>query len=276
MKPHLVTVAALALLLASCGGGGRQAAPVQPRTPGSSCPNPAAVYLTDSAQGSAYGEGAAWLNVSLLGGLSSPTAVNDGRLVEAVVADGPIWSVEDLWLTAKDAARVRAFAHAHVPSTAAIAVRACFIGRHRVTLGRLLPAKGAVSQRANQLFQGIEVAGPTVASPGGRLVVVTSRGSMYDTVYRSELPGGASNAVWYAYDQTKNLLYRLPDPVLASTDEQDVFVFTVPADAAPGSYFLALLRPPMPRSPGTKSGEPGFGFMNGEMPGGFTFDVEAP
>jgi hypothetical protein len=232
------------------------------------------VYLSNAGHGAAFGESTAWLSLSLLGGLSSPDAVNSGRLLEAVVADGPIWSVEDLWLTPKGAARLRAFTRSH-PTSMAEAAQACFVGRHKLALRRIAVAQGPAAQRAIQLVQGIEMAGPTRVAPGGNLFVVLSRGSMYDITYRWGLPGATGHNAWYAYDQTRNLLYRLPIPVLATADAQDVFAFTVPIDAAPGSYFLVLLRPPMPRSPGTKPGQPGFGFMNGINPGGFTFEVEA-
>ncbi len=275
MKPHLVSVAALVALLAGCGWrSSHQAASARPALHASSCLNPSTVYLSEVAHGEAFGESAAWLSLSLLGGVSSPDAVNSGRLVEAVVADGPIWSVEDLWLTPKDAARLQAFARSH-PTSMALTVQACFVGRRQVALRRIAVAQGPPAQRATQLVQGIEMAGPKSVAPGDTLFVVLSKGSMYDMVYRWGLPGGPGGEVWYAYDQTRDLLYRLPIPVLASADAQDVFEFTVPQDAAPGSYFLALLRPPMPRSPGAKPGEPGFGFMNGINPGGFTFEVEA-
>lgn len=274
MKPYLVSVVALAALLSGCGGSSHQAASAQPAFRARSCSNPSTVYVSAFGHGEAFGESAAWLSLSLLGGLSPPDAVNSGRLVEAVVADGPIWSVEDLWLTPKDAARLQAFARSH-PTSMALAVQACFVSRRQVALRRIAVAPGPAAQRAAQLVQGIEMAGPKSVAPGGHLFVLLSKGSMYDIVYRWGLPGSTGGNVWYAYDQTRNLLYRLPIPVLASADAQDVFEFTVPQDAAPGSYFLALLRPPMPRSPGTKPGEPGFGFMNGINPGGFTFEVEA-
>lgn len=149
--------------------GGARRAPVE------AC-EPLPAYLFPGVRGDNALESAAWRELDFDSGGYIARAVVADRLVEAVVAGGPTWSVEDLRLTEGSAARVRRFLRGQRDPYQPLAAQACFLGRTLVQLGRIAPAAGRGALRASQLLTGIEFAAPAVVAPGGRFVVALSRG----------------------------------------------------------------------------------------------------
>ena len=271
MKRIGIALALLSIVLAGCGTATQQNrtflshkthATAKLKT---SCITPVTAYFFGEGVGGLSGESPAWWNVS------RPIA-GRGRAVEAVVAGSPLWTVEDLYLTPTDTKRVMAQWKPGTFSLTPVVARVCFRSRDSVSVLSARLASGAAATRALELAEGIEIAVPTSAKPGGTLTVVFSQGSLYDVTYRSILP--SENVVLYAYTHPNNLLYQLTLLHFSSANDQDVFVFALPQDMASGTYSLVFQHPGLPRSPGTKPGEPGFLFANGVMDGGFTFQVQ--
>lgn len=284
-QPALVLSLIIAAFLGGCSAAGTTApkttvppAGQQPKTATKTkvgCAPPVTAYIFQGGIGGLLGESSAWQDVYRpLGGSGIQRAIDDHRLVEAVVASSTLWTVEDLWLTPADAKRVKA---QWMPGTfvlTPVAAKVCFRSRDAVSVLSAGLARGAGATRALQLAEGIELAVPAVAKPGGDLTVVFSQGSLYDETYRGILPNSGQNVVLYAYNQAKDLLYQLTLQSFFSANDQDVFVFALPQDTASGAYSLVFQQPGLPRSLGMKPGEPGFMFADGAMDGGFTFQVQ--